>query len=46
MPVKSLDGRPVGDGAPGPVTRRLKQMYWALHENPDYSTPVNYDGAA
>lgn len=46
MPVKTLDGRPVGDGMPGPVTRRLKQMYWALHEDPSYMTPVRYEAGA
>ena len=27
MPVTRLDGRPVGDGRPGPVARRLQQAY-------------------
>ncbi len=43
MPVRSIDGRPVGDGAPGPVTARLKDMYWRLHDDPAYTTPVRYD---
>lgn len=43
MPVTVLDGRPVGDGAPGPVTLRLRELYWAAHEDPRYSTPVSYD---
>jgi branched-chain amino acid aminotransferase len=42
MPVRSIDGRPVGDGAPGPVTVRLKDMYWKLHDDPAYMTPVRY----
>jgi branched-chain amino acid aminotransferase len=46
MPVRSIDGAKVGDGAPGPVTRRLTEMYWALHEDPAYSTPVRYELAA
>jgi D-alanine transaminase len=29
-PVVRLDGRPVGTGAPGPVTRRLQEAYSAL----------------
>ena len=28
-PVVEIDGRPVGDGAPGPVTRRLRELYLA-----------------
>jgi branched-chain amino acid aminotransferase len=29
MPGRSLDGRPVGDGKPGPLTRRLLEAYRA-----------------
>jgi len=42
MPVRSIDKDPVGDGMPGPVTMRIKEMYWRLHEDPAYSTPVRY----
>ncbi|MFN3937904.1 MAG: D-amino-acid transaminase [Gemmobacter sp.] len=27
MPVVQIDGTPLGDGAPGPVTRRLREIY-------------------
>jgi len=27
MPVTHIDGKPVGDGVPGPVARRLRQLY-------------------
>ena len=27
MPVVAIDGRPVGTGKPGPLTRRLRQLY-------------------
>ncbi|WP_210485191.1 D-amino-acid transaminase [Microvirga antarctica] len=27
LPVVSIDGRPVGDGTPGPVTRQLQALY-------------------
>jgi len=30
MPVVQLDGWPVGDGKPGPITRRLQQAFRAL----------------
>lgn len=46
MPVRSIDKKPVGDGTPGPVTSRLIDLYWKLHEDPAYSTPVRYDVAA
>ena len=32
----------IGDGQPGPVTERLREMYWALHDDADYTTPVDY----
>ena len=44
MPITSLDGRPVGDGSVGRLTRRLRDLYWAAHEDPRYITPVDYSG--
>ncbi len=32
LPVVSIDGRPIGDGSPGPVARRLQAAYWAAVE--------------
>jgi branched-chain amino acid aminotransferase len=46
MPVTVVDGAPVGTGAPGPLTRDLKDRYWASHQDPRYSTPVRYDPPA
>ncbi len=43
MPVTRIDGRPVGTGTPGHRTRRLRDRYWARHEDPRYSAPVRYD---
>ena len=43
MPVTVVDGQPVGAGTPGPLTTRLRDRYWARHEDPRYSTPVRYD---
>jgi branched-chain amino acid aminotransferase len=42
MPITSLDGRPVGDGRPGPVTTLLRDRYWQAHEDPRYATTVDY----
>jgi branched-chain amino acid aminotransferase len=42
MPITALDGEPVADGRPGPVTRRLRDLYWAAHEDPRHLTPVDY----
>ncbi len=35
-PLRSVDGKPVGDGRPGPVTRKLQQLFFGLF---DGSTP-------
>jgi branched-chain amino acid aminotransferase len=43
MPVVTLDGKKVGDGAPGPATTRLQQLYWKKHTDPAWSTPVRRD---
>ena len=43
MPVKSLDDAPVGGGKPGPITMKLREAFWKAHDDPKYSTPVNYD---
>jgi branched-chain amino acid aminotransferase len=43
IPVTTVDGEPVGDGAPGPLTLRLREAYWNLHEDPRFATPIRYD---
>lgn len=42
MPVTVVDGEPVGAGTPGPLTAKLREKYWARHEDPRYSAPVRY----
>jgi branched-chain amino acid aminotransferase len=42
MPVTKVDDQLIGNGSTGPLTLRLKDRYWALHENPKYVTPVAY----
>ena len=39
MPVTVVDGQPVGTGAPGPLTRQLRDRYWASHEDPQLLDP-------
>jgi len=43
MPVVTLDAHPVGDGEPGPVAQRVRQLYWQAQADPRYSEPVRYD---
>jgi branched-chain amino acid aminotransferase len=40
VPIGSLDGRRVGDGGPGPITRRLRDEYLELLESRADSTAV------
>ena len=30
MPVVAIDGRPIGDGRPGPLTRKLRALYFEM----------------
>ena len=40
MPVSKLDHRLVGSGTPGPLTHRLKELYWQKHEAPEWSVAL------
>jgi branched-chain amino acid aminotransferase len=40
MPVTAIDSRPVGDGRPGPITRRLQQEYWSRRADGWHGTRV------
>ncbi|RUW43767.1 MULTISPECIES: D-amino acid aminotransferase [unclassified Mesorhizobium] len=42
MPVTEIDGAEIADGKVGPITSRLMALYWQKHDDPDWSTPVNY----
>ncbi|CAN7167251.1 aminotransferase class IV [Aminobacter sp. LjRoot7] len=42
MPVTKIDGAPIANGKVGPITTRLKDAYWAKHDDPDWSSPVAY----
>ena len=44
LPVTRVDHRLIGDGKPGPVTRRLVDTYWAWHKDPAYNVPIDYGG--
>jgi branched-chain amino acid aminotransferase len=43
LPVTRIDHRPVGDGETGPVSARLRTLYWQRHDEGWQSTPVDYD---
>ena len=42
MPVTRIDGRILGNGAPGALTSSIRDLYWAWHQNPGETTPVEY----
>ena len=42
MPVSVVDGRKIGDGAPGPLTRRLHDLYWSKKEKGWLGTKIDY----
>ena len=42
MPIRKIDDTVIGTGSRGPFTKRLTDMYWALHDDPAYNTPVEY----
>lgn len=42
MAVSRIDGEDVGDGRPGPLTRRLHDLYWDKHADPEWTTAVEY----
>lgn len=42
MPVTELDGKPVGDGEVGPLTKKIWDGYWAMHYEDEYTTEIKY----
>lgn len=40
MPIVEVDRRRIGDGTPGPITRRLRDAYWQAHVAGPDTTPV------
>lgn len=42
IPVRSLDGKTVGEGAAGPVALHIRKLYWDAHDHPAFATPVDY----
>jgi len=42
LPIAKVNGRPLRGSFPGPITQRLHDAYWALHDDPAYRDPVCY----
>ncbi|MCG6911768.1 MAG: aminotransferase class IV [Deltaproteobacteria bacterium] len=43
MPITKIDGRRVVSDGPGPVTRKLQEGYWKLHEDPCCTFKIEYN---
>jgi len=42
MPITELDGKKVGGGQVGPITRQIWEGYWEAHYDPKYSFAIDY----
>ena len=42
MPISKVDDRVLGNGRPGPLTTKIRDAYWAWHDDDRYCTPVDY----
>ncbi|MDB5828433.1 MAG: branched-chain amino acid transferase [Variovorax sp.] len=45
LPIAKIDGKPLPrfpQQFPGPITTRLYDGYWAMHDDPAFSDPVDY----
>ncbi len=42
MPVTRIDDRAVASGQVGPITRQIKDLYWRKHDDPAWSSRVEY----
>jgi branched-chain amino acid aminotransferase len=43
MPVTRVDARILGNGRPGPLSTRIRELYWSKHAQGWHATPVDYD---
>ncbi len=46
MPISRLNARILGNDRPGPLSARLKALYWRRHEAGWHATPVRYAAGA
>lgn len=42
MPITQIDNQIIGNGTIGPITQKLQKAYWALHNDPRYTSVINY----
>lgn len=46
MPVTKIDGAPIGSGSIGPITRRITESYWRMHEDVQNRKVIEYPAMA
>jgi len=42
LPIAKVNGRALPGPVPGPLTQRLHDAYWALHDDPRHRQAVHY----
>jgi branched-chain amino acid aminotransferase len=42
MPASRIDGRILGNDRPGPLTSRLRELFWAKRRQGWHASPVGY----
>ena len=42
MPAARIDGRILGNDRPGPLSAKLKELYWRKHDEDWHKTPIDY----
>ncbi len=43
MPVSTVNGRPIGSGKVGQLSKRMMGLYWQLHEEDKYRSTIRYE---
>lgn len=41
LAIREVSGRPTVANGPGPVTRKLDELYWKMREDGEYGTPIH-----
>lgn len=43
VPVTRINGRILGNDAPGPIASKIAETYWAWHKRPALISPIDYE---
>ena len=42
MPITMINGEPLNTGQTGPKTEQIRDLYWSKHEDPEWTTQIDY----